>query len=50
MTEGFPLQAMPYPEEWKEIRGVQFSNTAYRELYFCQKVKEILAPSGFLVG
>eukprot|EP00347_Sterkiella_histriomuscorum_P017444 403349347 len=41
-TLGFNLQNMAYPEEFKEIRGVQFSNTAFREIYFSKKLQEIL--------
>ena len=46
---GFNLQNMVYPSEWLEVRGVQFKNTAFRELYYSAKVKEILEPHGFLV-
>lgn len=49
LTLGFNLQNMVYPPEQKEIRGVQFENTAFRELYFCKRIKEILEPHGFLV-
>jgi hypothetical protein len=41
---------MVYPPEQKEIRGVQFENTAFRELYFCKRIKKILEPHGFLVS
>jgi hypothetical protein len=50
LTQGFNLQNMVYPPEQKEIRGVQFENTAFRELYFCKRIKEILEPHGFLVS
>jgi hypothetical protein len=50
LTLGFNLQNMVYPPEQKEIRGVQFENTAFRELYFCKRIKEILEPHGFLVS
>jgi hypothetical protein len=50
LTLGFNLQNMVYPPDQKEIRGVQFENTAYRELYFCKRIKEILEPHGFLVS
>jgi hypothetical protein len=40
---------MVYPDIWKEIRGVQFENTAFRELFFSNKVKEIITPYGFIV-
>jgi hypothetical protein len=50
LTLGFNLQNMVYPPDQKEIRGVQFENTAYRELYFCKRIKEILKPHGFLVS
>lgn len=33
---------MAYPENWKEIRGVQFSNTAFREIYFNSKIDKFL--------
>ena len=44
------MQHMPYPEEWQEIRGVQFVNTAFRELYYSKKINDILKPYGFTVG
>ena len=50
LTLGFNLQNMVYPPEQKEIRGVQFENTAFRELYFCKRIKEILEPHGYLVS
>lgn len=33
-----------------EIRGVQFVNTAFRELYFSAKVNSILEPYGLMTG
>jgi hypothetical protein len=50
LTLGFNEQKMPYPDHFREIRGVQFDNTAFRELYYSGKMKEILRPYGFVVG
>jgi hypothetical protein len=41
---------MVYPEECKEIRGVQFVNTAFRELFYSRKIGEIIKPYGYKVG
>jgi len=34
LAEGFPLEPMAWPFMSKDVRGCQFKNTAYRELYF----------------
>ena len=34
LDQGFPLEPMPCPEASDEVRGCQFANTAYREMYF----------------
>lgn len=41
---------MEYPPHYLEVRGVQFSNTAYRELYFSAKINKILEPHGLMAG
>lgn len=50
VTQGFNMQNMEYPPEYMEVRGVQFVNTAFRELYFSAKVHSILQPFGLMAG
>ncbi|CDW85126.1 UNKNOWN [Stylonychia lemnae] len=50
MNLGFNKQQMAFPEEWQEIRGVQFSNTAFREIYFSEKINNLLNQKGFVLG
>lgn len=42
LDQGFPLESMPYPEDTLEVRGCQFKTTVFRELYFQDKVNQIL--------
>jgi hypothetical protein len=49
LTQGFNIQNMVYPDQYLEIRGVQFINTAFRELYYSARIQTLLEPHGLFV-
>ena len=51
LCEGFPTEKLEWPPEGTslEIRGAQYFNSVYRELYFQAKANKILENNG-LVG
>ena len=49
LNQGFPTEQMAWPLMSSDVRGCQFYNTAYRELYFQNKVNKILEANQ-LVG
>ena len=51
LTEGFPIEKLEWPPEGtsSEVRGAQYFNSVYRELYFQSKANKILEDNG-LVG
>ena len=34
LGEGFPIEMMPWPEGSFDVRGCQFKQTVFRELYY----------------
>lgn len=42
LDQGFPLEPMAYPMDSEEVRGCQFKNTVYREMYFQKLINGIL--------
>ena len=43
LDQGFPVEPMAYPPEIAvDVRGCQFQNSVYRELYFQSRVNAIL--------
>ena len=49
LSEGFPVEPMPWPFGSDDVRGCQFANTAYRELYYQAKINALLEENK-LVG
>lgn len=50
LNEGFPTEPMPYPIDTCDVRGCQFFNTVYRELYFTDKIGKILESNQLVSG
>ena len=50
LNQGFPVEPMPWPPETAEVRGCQFFNTVFRELYFTNKIGELLTANGLVSG
>ena len=41
---------MPWPPETVDVRGCQFFNSVYRELYFTEKISSLLQSNGLVSG
>ena len=49
LDQGFPLEPMAFPMDSEEVRGCQFENTVFREMYY-QKIVNDLLESEKLTG
>ena len=50
LDEGFTIEAMPYPPDTVDVRGCQFFNSVYRELYYTDLIGNILESNQMVSG
>lgn len=50
LDEGFPVEPMAWPENSCEVRGCQFKCTVFRELFYQQKINQIMEANQLTGG